>query len=140
MLRKIILRFSAACMLLLGLISLFLSVSFMFNLFWFSKPDDHYVLFVLFASFICSLIYLFAAYGFFREDKRTTVLLFIAASILIITFIGLLIHIQLVSLYEVITIRSLAIRTFITLLFTIISWSYLIKKEMVVSKKDLFAS
>ncbi|MEO5908286.1 MAG: hypothetical protein ABIR50_08485 [Ginsengibacter sp.] len=138
--RKIILRFSAACMLLLGLISLFLSVSFMFNLFWFSKPDDHYVLFVLFASFICSLIYLFAAYGFFREDKRTTVLLFIAASILIITFIGLLIHIQLVSLYEVITIRSLAIRTFITLLFTIISWSYLIKKEMVVSKKDLFAS
>lgn len=132
MLRKIILRFSAACMLLLGLVSLFLSVSFMFNLFWFRKPEDHYVLFVLFASFICSLIYLFAAYGFFKEDKRTTISLFIAASILIITFTGLLVHIQLGGLYEVITVRSLAIRTFITLVFTIISWSYLIKKEMVV--------
>lgn len=131
--RIVILRFSAVFMLLLGLVSLFLSVSYMFNLFQLRNPQEHYPFFILFVGFICSIIYLFAAYGFLKEDKRTTLALFIGASILILSFMGLLVHIMVGGLYEVVTIRSLVVRTFITLVFTAISWNYLIKQEMVIS-------
>ncbi len=131
--RKVVLRFSAVFMLLLGLLTLFFSLSVMFNFFQIRKPGEHYVLFVLIGSFICSLIYLFAAYGFLKEDRRTTIALFIAASILIISFIGLLVHVMMGGLYELVIIRSLLIRTFITIVFVAISWNYLIKHELVVS-------
>jgi hypothetical protein len=131
--RIVILRFSAVFMLLLGLVSLFLSVSYIFNLFQLRNPQEHYPFFILFVGFICSIIYLFAAYGFLKEDKRTTLALFIGASILILSFMGLLVHIMVGGLYEVVTIRSLVVRTFITLVFTAISWNYLIKQEMVIS-------
>ncbi|HEU5365518.1 MAG TPA: hypothetical protein VFU62_08300 [Hanamia sp.] len=97
------------------------------------NPQEHYPFFILFVGFICSIIYLFAAYGFLKEDKRTTLALFIGASILILSFMGLLVHIMVGGLYEVVTIRSLVVRTFITLVFTAISWNYLIKQEMVIS-------
>jgi len=119
-------------MLLFGLITMLMSAAFMFNLFQIRRPEDHYVFFVLFISFLCSFIYLFAAYGFFKEDKRTTIALFIAASILILAFMGLLAYIMMGGLYETITIRSLILRTFITIVFTAISWNYLIKQEMVI--------
>lgn len=130
--RKIILRFSAVFMLLFGLITMFASLAFMLNLFQIRKPEDHYVFFVLFISFLCSFIYLFAAYGFFKEDRRTTIALFIAAGILILAFMGLLVYIMMGGLYETITIRSLMLRTFITIVFTVISWNYLIKQEMMI--------
>ena len=129
--RKVILRFSAACMLIFGLATMIVSVAFMFNLFEIRKPEEHFVFFVLFTSFLCSFIYLFAAYGFFKEDKRTTIALFIAAAILILAFMGLLVYILTGGLYEMITIRSLILRTFITIVFTVISWNYLVKQEMV---------
>jgi len=129
--RKVILRFSAACMLIFGLATMIVSVAFMFNLFEIRKPEEHFVFFVLFISFLCSFIYLFAAYGFFKEDKRTTIALFIAAAILILAFMGLLVYILTGGLYEMITIRSLILRTFITIVFTVISWNYLVKQEMV---------
>jgi hypothetical protein len=131
--RKIVLRFSAVFMLLFGLISLFMSISFMFNLFELRNPQEHYPFFILFVGFICSIIYLFAAYGFFKEERRTTIALFVAASILILSFMALLLHIMFGGLYEVITIRSLILRTFITIVFTVISWNYLIKQELVTS-------
>jgi hypothetical protein len=131
--RKVILRFSAVFMLIFGLVTMIVSVSFMFNLFEIRKPEDHYVFFILFISFLCSFIYLFAAYGFYKEDKRTTIALFIAASILILAFMGLLVYIMMGGLYEIITIRSLMLRTFITIVFTIISWNCLVKQELVIS-------
>ena len=129
--RKIVLRSSAAFMLLFGLSIMIVSVSFMLNLFGIRKPEDHYVFFILFISFLSSFFYLFAAYGFFKEDKRTTIALFIAASVLIIAFMGLLVYIIFGGSYELITIRSLMLRTFITIVFTAISWNYLVKQEMV---------
>ena len=129
--RKIVLRSSAAFMLLFGLSIMIVSVSFMLNLFEIRKPEDHYVFFILFISFLSSFFYLFAAYGFFKEDKRTTIALFIAASVLIIAFMGLLVYIIFGGSYELITIRSLMLRTFITIVFTAISWNYLVKQEMV---------
>ncbi len=131
--RKVVLRFSAACMLIFGLVTMVVSVSFMFNLFQIRKPQDHYVFFILFISFLCSFIYLFAAYGFFKEDRRTTIALFIAAAILILAFMGLLVYIMMGGLYEMITIRSLILRTFITVVFTAVSWNYLVKQELVIS-------
>ncbi len=131
--RKVVLRFSAACMLVFGLVTMIVSVSFMLNLFAIRKPEDHYVFFILFISFLCSFIYLFAAYGFFKEDRRTTIALFIAAAILILTFMALLVYIMLGGLYEAITIRSLILRTFITIVFAAISSNYLLKQEMVIS-------
>jgi hypothetical protein len=131
--RKVILRFSAVFMLIFGLVTMIVSVSFMFNLFEIRKPEDHYVFFIFFISFLCSFIYLFAAYGFYKEDKRTTIALFIAASILILAFMGLLVYIMMGGLYEIITIRSLMLRTFITIVFTIISWNCLVKQELVIS-------
>jgi hypothetical protein len=131
--RKVILRFSAAIMLVFGMATMFVSVAFMFNLFQIRRPEDHYVFFILFISFLCSFIYLFAAYGFYKEDRRTVIALFIAAVILILAFMGLLVYIMMGGLYEIITIRSLILRTFITIVFTAVSWNYLVKQELVLS-------
>ena len=69
-----------------GLLTLFLSTSIIFDWFGIRAKEDNYVLFVVWANFICSLFYLFSAYGFIKAKKWTFLLLGLAAIVLIITF------------------------------------------------------
>lgn len=127
-LKDIILKSSGILLFLFGLFNLFFSVSIIFDLFQVRKPDVNYVLFVVIADLICGIIYLCAGYGFFKGKTWTTKFLFIAAFILLFSFIILVIYIITGGIYEERTIIEIPIRTFITFVFTLISWNFITRK------------
>lgn len=132
MMRKIILKSSSAFMLILGLASIFMTTSIIFDLYKLRELEGHYVPFIVYVNFICAIIYLIASYGFFKEKKSTTSYLFIASSILVIAFIALLIYIFKGGVYELKTVKAMSVRTLITIAFTGIAWNYLSKKGKVI--------
>ena len=85
-----ILRYLSAIILIgFGLLTLFLSASVIFDLFGIRAKEGNYVLFVVWANFISSFLYLFSAYGFLKIKSWTKTLLTIASIILIIAFVAL---------------------------------------------------
>ena len=74
-----------------GLLTLFLSGSVIFDLFGIRAREGNYVLFIVWANFIASFIYLFSAYGFVKSKAWTTSILSIASVILLVAFLGLII-------------------------------------------------
>jgi len=112
-----------------GILTLFLSSSIIFDLFGIRAKEGNYVLFVVWANFISSLLYLSAAYGFIKAKKWTMLPLGISVLILIISFIGLLIHVYSGDLYETKTIGAMIFRMALTLIFTFFAYIMIIKNK-----------
>lgn len=127
--KNIILKSSGILLFLFGLFNLFFSVSIILDLFQLRKSESNYVFLIAIANLICGVIYLCAGYGLFKEKTWTTKFLFSAAFILLFTFIILIIYIYAGGNYEEKTFIAIPIRTFITLVFTLISWNYITKKN-----------
>jgi len=113
-----------------GLLTLFLSISVILDLFGIRAREGNYVLFVVWSNFICSILYLFAAYGFIKSRKWTTILLGISTLMLIAAFIGLNIHASSGGIYETKTIGAMIFRILVTLVFTIIAYFRITKKKI----------
>lgn len=105
-----------------GLLTLFLSSSVIFDLFGVRAKEGNYVPFVVWANFLSSLCYLFAAYGFIKSKKWTAPLLGISVTVLLFAFFGLLIHINADGIYETKTIGAMVFRTSVTLVFTALAY------------------
>lgn len=121
-------KITASVLFAFGLLTLFLSTSIILDLFEIRAKEGNYVLIVVYANFICSIIYLIAAYGLLKNKTWTTKLLGIATLILIAAFIGLFFHINSGGIYETKTIGAMVFRTSVTLIFTLISY-FIIKKN-----------
>ena len=119
----------ATALTVFGLLTLFLSSSFIFDLFGVREKQGNYVLFVVYANFICSIIYLLAAYGFIKNMKWTTILLGISTIVLIVAFIGLSVHINSGEIYETKTIGAMIFRITITLVFTLLAYFTITKNK-----------
>jgi len=113
-----------------GILTLFLSTSVIFDLFGIRAKEGNYVLFVVWSNFISSILYLFAAYGFIKNKKRTTSLLGISTLILIAAFVGLKIHINSGGIYETKTIGAMIFRISVTLVLAIIACLTITKKVL----------
>ena len=113
-----------------GLLTLFLSTSVIFDLFDIRSKEGNYVSFIVWANFICSILYLFAAYGFIKTKKWTAKLLGISATILAVAFVGLLIHIDSGGLYETKTVKAMIFRIVVTILFAIMAYITILKKKL----------
>jgi len=107
---------------ILGLITLFLSSSIIFDWFNIREKEGNYVLFIIWANFISSILYLFAAYGFIKNKKWTIQPLVISLIILIIAFIGLFIHIKTGGIYETKTVGAMTFRILVTFIFATIGY------------------
>lgn len=116
-----------------GLLTLFLSSSIIFNLFGIRAKEGNYVLFVVWANFVSSLLYLSAVFGFIKARKWTVQPLAISALVLILTFIGFLIHVKTGGKYETKTMGAMIFRITITLIFTFFAYFTIIKNK----KKEL---
>ena len=114
---------------LFGLLTLFLSSSVIFDWFGIREKEGNYVLFVVWANFISSILYLFAAIGLIKLKKWATYLLGVSVAILVIAFLGLLMHINSGGIYETKTIGAMIFRTSLTFVFTITSY-FIIKKNV----------
>lgn len=129
--KSIILKVTAVIITLFALITLFMSTSVIFDLFGIREKEGNYVLFVVISNFIAGFLYLFAAYALFTEKKWATKLLLITTTILIVSFIGLLIHVNMCGIYEQKTIKAMIFRIAITSTFAAISWFYILKNKNV---------
>lgn len=105
-----------------GMLTLYLSSSIIFNLFGIREKEGNYVLFIVWANFISSFLYLISALGFIKSKKWTTDLLGISSIILIVAFIGLIIHIYSGGLYKTITISAMIFRILVTISFTLFAY------------------
>ena len=112
-------------------LTLFLSSSIIFDLFGIREQEGNYVLFVVWANFICGFLYLLAAYGYLKNKNWSILFLSASATILIMAFIGLLFHIKDGGLYEKKTIGALILRITMTIIFDV--FMYFIKPK---SNKD----
>jgi len=126
---KIILNITGAVIAFFGIITLFMSTSVIFGLFDIREKEGNYVLFVVVANFICAFLYLAAAYGFFTKKRWTTMALNFSVAVLVITFIGLEIHIYYGGIYEQKTVGAMIFRTFLTIGFALVSFYYISRKE-----------
>lgn len=103
-------------------LTLFLSSSVIFDWFGIRAKEGNYVLIVVWANFISSILYLFAAYGFIKLKTWTSKPLSVSIIILTIGFIGLYAHIIADGLYESKTIGAMLFRITLTLAFTVFAY------------------
>ena len=118
----------AALLAVFGIITLFLSSAVIFDLFNIREQEGNYVLMVVWANWLCSLLYLVAAYGFIKRKLWTLGLLLASTGVLVLAFAGLLIHINTGGLYETKTIGALIFRAVVTLVFALMAWLTINKK------------
>ncbi len=118
-----------------GFVTLFLSSSIIFDLFGVRAKEGNYVLIVVWANFMSSLIYLFAAYGFIGNRKWTSKLLVISSTILIAAFIGFTIHISSGGIFETKTIGAMIFRITLTIVFGVLAYLLINKPLQVGSNK-----
>lgn len=119
--RKNILSYLVAALLTaFALITLFLSSSVIFDLFGIRAREGHYVPFVVWSNFIGSLLYLAAAVGITTLKPWAAKPLWLAVALLIVAFIGLLVHVGNGGAYETKTIAAMGIRIALTLAFGLV--------------------
>ena len=124
-----ILKILTVVLMLFALLTLFLSGSVIFDLFGIRAKEGNYVILVVWANFISSILYLAAAYGLLKIKKWPVWLLVISAIILVAAFVGLKIHISEGGLYEAKTLKAMIFRISITILFAVAFYS-LLKKSI----------
>ncbi|WP_291103069.1 MULTISPECIES: hypothetical protein [unclassified Flavobacterium] len=114
-----------------GLLTLFLTTSILFDLFGVREQEGNYVLTVVWANFICSIIYLIASYGFIKKKEWTFLLLSLATIILISAFILFAVHIYYNGVYETKTVGAMGFRISLSIVFTAISFYYIKNKKTI---------
>ncbi len=106
-----------------ALLTLFLSSSVILDLFGIREKEGNYVLFVVWANFISSILYLVAAYNWYRLKAFTTYALTSSVFILIAAQIALHSHIDDGGIYVEKTDKAMFFRIGLTVVFA--TWSYL---------------
>lgn len=119
----------AALLTAFGLLTLFLSSSVIFDLFGIRAKEGNYVLLVVWANFLSSILYLVAAYGFVKSRKWTIKPLGISAIILVLAFAGLLIHINSGGIYETKTVGAMLFRILVTAVFAALAYVLISKNN-----------
>lgn len=112
-----------------GLLTLFLSSSVIFDWFGIRAKEGNYVLFIVWANFISSLLYLISTYGFLKIKNWAFKALSVATVILVVALIGLFIHIYSGGIYETKTVFAMLFRISVTIAFTAIAYFSINKKK-----------
>lgn len=86
-------------------------------------------MFIVWANFISSLLYLISAYGFLKIKSWTFKALSVATVILVVALIGLFIHIYSGGIYETKTVFAMLFRISVTIAFTVIAYFSINKKK-----------
>jgi len=129
--KKILLYFSAVVLGLFGTLTLFMTTSVILDLFGIRAKEGNYVLFVVWSNFISGLLYLAAAFGFVKRKAWTVKLLGVATSVVLIAFVGLIVHINTGGIYENETVGAMIFRVILTLTFAILAhFTLSIKNKM----------
>ena len=114
-------------LILFGGVTLFMSSSVLFDWFGIRAKEGNYVPGIVWANFVCGILYLIAAYGILKNLTWAKFPLIISMIILVFAYIGLFIHINNDGLYETKTIGAMAFRIGVTAIFLFITTKILKK-------------
>lgn len=98
----------------LGVVSVFMTLSVIFDWFGIREMEGNYVWFVVYANLVCGIIYLFAAFYLVKGRKRAGQLLSYATGLLVVVSIAFAIYVQVGVVHEEKTIFALFFRTGMT--------------------------
>ena len=104
-------------LILFGLVTLFMSSSVLFDWFGIRAKEGNYVSLVVWANFLCGILYLIAAFGIIRNKSWVRIPFVAALIVLVLAYMNLFTHITTGGLYETKTIFAMAFRFGITALF-----------------------
>lgn len=127
--RTIIKYITIAFLSLFGTLTVFLTISVLLDLFGIRQKEGNFVPFIVWTNLFSGLLYLVAAYGFFKAKFWTTKLLGLNVILLLSGLIGLYFHMKAGGLYEMETVRGMVFRV-IFAVFAAISSLYFIKKNI----------
>lgn len=132
--RKTILRYLLlAGIFLFGLITVFLSASLLLDLFDVREAEGVFVPFIVIANLIAGILYILAAWYFFKSKPLALKLLFSSLMILLAAFAILLVYIYLGGLYQTKTIAAMIFRMTLNLGF-LLGAAYFISLKKVENK------
>lgn len=97
-----------------GLLTLFMSSSVLFDWFGIRAKEGNFVPAVVWANWVCGMLYLSAAFGILKYKTWSKVPLIISLLILTTASILLFIHINSGGFYETKTVGAMAFRTGVT--------------------------
>lgn len=100
-----------------AILTFYLSTSVILDLFHVRESEGQYVLFVVWANWVCSVIYFIAIYGLIKKKRWVVKWLLIAVGLLLLTEVGLQFHISAGGAYEQKTVFALLFRAAVTSLF-----------------------
>lgn len=120
-------RTASGVLLLFAALTIFMGGSVIFDLFGIREREGNYVLFVVWANWICGFLYVLAAYGFIKSKKWTAILLGGISIFLMLTFCKFYIYIQEGGIYEIKTIYAMTFRTGISLVLCLIAYRFINK-------------
>lgn len=112
--KSIIIKIAMVLSALIGLVTIFAGGSVLLDLFGMRAIEGKYVLFVVWANFICGFLYLIGSYGFFKKKKWTATIMGVAFLILVVAYIGFVIWILQGKPHEFKTIMAMSFRTLLT--------------------------
>ena len=128
--KKVILYLVVAVLTGFGLLTIFLSTSVIFDLFDIRAKEGNYVLFVVWANFISSFLYVLSVYGLLSSKKWTFRTLGLATLILTLAFFSFLFYIQSGGIHETKTVSAMVFRIVLTLGFTLFAYFTINKKTI----------
>jgi hypothetical protein len=115
-------------LILIGAISVFMTLSIIFDVFGIREKEGNYVMFIVVANLICGVLYLFAAINNWINLAYSFYSLVVASLLLIVVFIFLGMYISNGGIHETKTVNAMTFRTVFTLVMTFLSYK-MIKKE-----------
>src|SRR5690606_26145430 len=120
----------------------FLSGSVIFDLFDIRSNQGNYVLFIVWANLISGLLYLLAAFAFFKKKIWASIPLAVSAIILVVAFLGLIIYINAGGVHESRTIGAMIFRIVVTLTLFAVTYFTTHRESLgqPLTKKTLFLS
>lgn len=127
--RNITTTLSAIILALFALLTLFLSSSIIFDWFDIRQKQGDFILFIVWANFIASIVYFIAVYGFIKRKKWTFWILLSALLVLVIAFIFFQYYIQNGGIHKSQTVMAMLFRMAVTSLFALIAYFKLIREK-----------
>lgn len=100
-----------------GVVTVFMSSSVIFDLFDIRSREGNYVLFIVWANLISGLLFIITAFAFLKKKTWTAMPLSVSAGILILAFLGLIMHINAGGIYEAKTVGAMIFRITINSIF-----------------------
>ena len=114
-----------------GLLTLFLSGTIIFDLVGMRAKQGNYVPFVIWTNFVCSFIYIAAAYGFIKNKTWTTKIMAFSVVLLALTFIAFQMHIASGGIHKSDTTGALIFRLSISTIITLVAYFYITKQKKI---------